>query len=242
MNQRTFIISALPINATLILRLTICAWLAFTTAAPAADNVLTDQEKKDGWILLFDGKNVDKWIAKDQPLPAIQVQDGCINTFKQGAYVNHYDQIFKDFHFTCDFKFEAKCNSGIFIHGTKLGGTNINRGIEIQVFDSFGKEKPDKHDAGALYDLLEPSKNAIKKAGEWNHIEIISKGSSIIIILNNETVINTDFAKWTEASKNPDGTKNKFKWAFKDQKPEGHIGLQDHGHPCWFKNLKVKEL
>ncbi|MEI7729710.1 MAG: DUF1080 domain-containing protein [Verrucomicrobiota bacterium] len=208
----------------------------------AADNELTAQEKQDGWVLLFDGKSVAQWKCKDKPMPEGQAQEGCINTSKQGVYVSHFDRMFTNFHFMCDFRFEAKCNSGIFIHGTDLGGGDIHRGVEIQVFDSFGKAKPDKHDAGAVYDLLEPSKNAIKPAGEWNHIEIISQGSTLRIILNGETVIDTDFAKWTEAGKNPDGTKNKFKWAFKDQKPEGYIGLQDHGHPCWYKNLKVKPL
>lgn len=225
-----------------LVRAVLCLAILAPCCTFAADNQLTDQEKADGWILMFDGKSVDKWMCGEKPMPAAQVQDGCINTFKQGAYVARFDQKFAAFHFACDFKFDAKCNSGIFIRGTKLGGNGIERGLEIQVFDSFGKEKPDKHDAGALYDLLEPSKNAVKKPGEWNHIEIISNGPKIQVILNGEKVVDADMSKWTEANKNPDGTKNKFKWAFKDQNPEGFIGLQDHGHPCSYKNIKVKPL
>ena len=51
-----------------------------------------------------------------------------------------------------------------------------------------------------------------------------------------------DLDKWTEAGKNPDGTENKYKKALKDFPREGLLGFQDHGKPCWFKNVKLKKL
>jgi hypothetical protein len=209
----------------------------------AADNELTDQEKKDGWILMFDGKSVDKWLAGKRPMPAKQVQDGCINVNGQGAYVAHFDQKFTDFHFMCDFKFGPKLNSGIFLHISKPGDGGIGRGFEVQVYDSFGKQKVDFHDCGALYELKAPSKNAVKAPGEWNHIEVVCQGPSVKVQLNGEPIIDADFDQWDKPNLNPDGSKNKFKWAFKDQPREGYIGLQDHDHKdCFYKNLKVKPL
>ena len=64
----------------------------------------------------------------------------------------------------------------------------------------------------------------------------------IYVILNGEQVLNMNLDLWTEAGKNPDGTRNKFKTAYKDMARSGHIGLQYHGHPVWFRNMKVKEL
>jgi hypothetical protein len=48
--------------------------------------------------------------------------------------------------------------------------------------------------------------------------------------------------QWTEAGKNPDGTPNKFKIAYKDMPRRGRIGLQDHGKPVWYRNIRIKPL
>jgi hypothetical protein len=39
-----------------------------------------------------------------------------------------------------------------------------------------------------------------------------------------------------------DGTPHKFDTVFRDHPRRGYIGLQDHGSPCWFKNIKLKPL
>lgn len=210
--------------------------LALTLLA-AGDNELTDQEKKDGWILMFDGKSVDNWAG----LKPANVEDGCINPFKSGYYVLCSKERFGNFVFSCDFKISAGCNSGVFIR-TADPKDPVQTGIEIQVLDSAGKAKPDKHDCGSIYDLVAPTKNTMKPAGEWNHIEITCDKNRIKVVLNGEAVAEMDLDQWTEAGKNPDGSKNKFAKALKDFPREGFIGFQDHGKPCWYKNIKLKKL
>lgn len=205
--------------------------------AVTGDNELSEQEKKDGWTLIFDGKSPEGWVN----LKSANIEDGCINPFKSGNYVTFSREKYGDFVLACDFKLSAKCNSGIFIR-TSDPKDPVQTGIEIQVFDSAGKEKPSKHDCGAIYDLVAPSKNPVKPAGEWNHIEITCDKNRIKVALNGEVVSEMDLDQWTEAGKNPDGSANKFKKALKDFAREGQLGFQDHGQPCWYKNIKLKKL
>jgi len=201
------------------------------------DNELTDQEKKDGWILLFDGKTPEGWTN----LKPANVEDGCINPYKSGNYVTFAKEKYGNFVLACDFKVSKDCNSGIFIR-TGEAKDPVQTGIEIQVLDSAGKEKMSKHDCGAIYDLVAPTKNTMKPVGEWNHIEITCDKNKIKVALNGEAIAEMDLDQWAEAGKSLDGTKNKFAKALKDFPREGLLGFQDHGKPAWFKNIKLKKL
>ena len=60
--------------------------------------------------------------------------------------------------------------------------------------------------------------------------------------VNGKQVIDVNIDHWKEPNKNPDGSKNKFKTALKDLPRSGHFGLQYHGQPVWFRNIKVTPL
>jgi len=143
-----------------------------------------------------------------------------------------------------DFKVLEKGNSGVFIRGADLSNW-IHTTIEIQIHATTDGTKHGQ--CGAVYDCLSPSKDATKKPGEWNHYIITCLDNKIYVNLNGEDIIDMDLDLWTEAGRNPDppdgpGTKNKFRYAYKDMAREGHIGLQYHGNPIWFKNLKIKSF
>ena len=143
-----------------------------------------------------------------------------------------------------DFKVPDKGNSGVFIRTGDLKNW-INTAIEVQIHATTDGTKHGQ--CGAIYDCLSPSKDATKKPGEWNHYVITCLDNKIYINLNGEDIIDMDLNLWTEAGKNPDppagpGTKNKFRYAYKDMAREGHLGFQYHGNPIWFRNLKIKSF
>ena len=132
-------------------------------------------------------------------------------------------------------------NSGIFVRTGNLKEW-LHTAIEIQLLDSYGKNEVNKHDCGAIFDCLEPVKNNVRKPGEWNRFTITCIENKIYVVLNGQKVIEMDLNQWTDAHKNPDGTRNKFNTAYKDMPREGHMGFQYHGHPVWFRNIKIKSL
>jgi len=146
----------------------------------------------------------------------------------------------------CEFKISPKGNSGIFFRTGDMKDP-VQTGIEMQVIDTagyFGEPVPDeytKNVCGAMYDLLEPSVNVEKPAGEWNHVAITCKDNGIEVVMNGVKIIEMDIDIWVTPHKNPDGTDNKFDRAFKDFPLEGHIGFQDHGDPVWYRNVKIRE-
>jgi len=215
---------------------------AFLTSF-AADNQLTNEEKKEGWLLLFDGQTLNGWMTSAGKPSRRPVEQNCINPHKCGHYMMVYTQQWSNFVLSLDFKISKGCNSGIFVRTSSLTprpGKDVGfNGIEVQLLDSTTS---DYYDTGAIYDLSKPSKNAMKPVGEWNHMEVTCNGSIIEVVLNSETVNRIDLDKFTEPNKRPDGTPHKFDTAFKQHPRTGYLGLQDHGADCWFKNIKLRPL
>ncbi len=144
-----------------------------------------------------------------------------------------------DFALDLEFKCAEDTNSGVFIRCADIEKW-LHTGIEVQIQQPVHENR--KHNSGAIFDVLAPTKQTIRPAGAWNHYTIFAKDNQIHVALNGAQVLNMDLDQWTEAHKNPDGTKNKFNTAYKNMPREGHIGLQYHGHPVWFRNLKIKAI
>jgi hypothetical protein len=214
-----------------------------TVSAGAADNALTPEEKAAGWSLIFDGKTLAGWTTSDGKSSKVSVEDGCINPHGCGGYMMIYEKPLADFVLALDFKISPGCNSGIFVRTSPLTprpGKDVGfNGIEVAIDDTAGAGY---HDTGALYDLVKPSRNAMKPAGQWNHAVITCDRNVIAVELNGEAVTRMDLDRWTRPNARPDGSPHKFDVAYKDHPRKGYIGLQDHGKPCWFKNIKLRML
>ncbi len=219
-----------------------CALAACSVKAAAApDNTLTSAEKAAGWTLLFDGKTFNGWGFTEPKTGGWVIENGAMYfTAKGGAYA-YTQKRFGNFEFKTDFKVAEGTNSGVFFRWDKLGDP-VQTGFEMQVLDSAGKTEMSKHDCGALYDAKAPSCNPMKPAGEWNTCSIKCLNSWVVVELNGKTVMSADLNNWDTPHKNPDGTPNKYGAALKDWSRVGHIGFQAHGHPVWYKNVKIRDL
>jgi hypothetical protein len=154
-----------------------------------------------------------------------------------------HQKMWSNFVLSLDFKITKGCNSGVFIRTYPLAprpGKDVGfNGIEVAIDDTT---TADFHDTGAIYDLVKPVKNTMKPVGEWNHMVITSDGPALAVELNGEVVTRTDLDQWTTPNRRPDGSEHKFDVAYRDHPRSGFIGLQDHGSPCWYKNIKIKPI
>ena len=198
-------------------------------------NAVASALNPTGWadLVKTDLSNMDapgnNWAFKDDELD--------LNPLKEGSDLWTKTQ-YKNFVLDLEYKLDEKSNSGVFL---RAGDHNWLPWVEVQVADSYGMPV-DKHSVGGIYDIVAPTVNAVKQAGQWNRMTITADGSSVCVILNGKLVVDINLDDWTEAHKNPDGTKNKFKVAYKDLPRKGYIGLQDHGGEVWYRNIRINEL
>ena len=220
------------------------------------ENTLSKKEKNDGWVLLFNGKDFDGWRqvnGTEMPVnwtiedDAMKVVTGEGKNPGQGSNgdIIYADKKYKDFELSVDWKASKMANSGIFYDVREVPGKPIYYAApEIQVLDNKDAtdNKIDSHLAGSLYDLIAADPKTINPAGEWNTCLVKVKDGKVTISMNGTEVVN--YTHWT-----PEWdamvAKSKFKdfpgWTEGIAK-EGYIGLQDHGYPVWFRNIKIREL
>ena len=199
------------------------------------------QAGQTGWITLFDGSNLNNWEAIGNA--NWRLLEGGIVQADLGNGFLVSKQEFGDFELRAEFWVDTTANSGVFIRTyplTQRLGKDVGfNGIEVAIDDTT---TAGYHDTGAIYDLVKPSKNAMKPPGQWNHLVVTCDGPRIAVELNGETVTRMDLDEWTAPNRRPDGSAHKFDVAYKDHPRSGYIGLQDHGSACWFKNIKIKPL
>ena len=217
--------------------------LSLWSTASAENNELSHDERAAGWVLLFDGKSTEGWLdSKEMAVRADHVKDGTLNPHPCNYMLIHKD-VADNFRLSLDFKISPKCNSGVFIRTFPLKpreGKDVGyNGIEVAIDDTTTHGF---HDTGAIYDLVQPTENAMKPVGEWNHMLITSDRNLITVVINNKQVTHMDLDQWTQPNKRIDGTDHKFDVVYKDHPRKGYIGLQDHGGDVWYRNIKLLKL
>ncbi|QHT71889.1 DUF1080 domain-containing protein [Rhodocytophaga rosea] len=215
------------------------------------DNELTAAEKKAGWKLLFDGKTTKGWhtyLKKGEEIsPKWKVENGTLMLTDGGAGDIVTDEEFGDFELEMEWKIAEGGNSGIMYHvheDPKFKATYAT-GPEVQVLDDARhpdakQGKNGNRVAGSLYDMLPPTTNVTKPAGQFNKVRIVIKDGKAEHYMNSTKVVEypTTGPEWEKMVND-----SKFKgWEGFGKYSKGHIALQDHGNVVTFKNIKIRPL
>jgi hypothetical protein len=193
-------------TATLLLTAVTC-FAAGAALALAADEKKAEPGKP---VVLFNGKDVTSWKVKGKEGPMKWVvgyasmdekspnklvvadkgtgEPQLINPLHSGDL--HTEQKFGDGTFEVEFMIPKGSNSGVYVMGE----------YEVQILDSFGKEKVGPGDMGGLYGNFAPKVNACKKPGEWQKFVIeyqtpkfengkkVSNVKFIKVVLNDQVI------------------------------------------------------
>ena len=219
-------------------------------------NKLSKKEKKAGWILLFNGSDFDgwrrcngtempaNWVIEDDAMKVL-LGEGKKPGQGSGGDILYPGRKYSNIELTIDWKASKMANSGIFYYVREVPRKPIYYAApEIQVLDNKDAtdNKVDSHLAGSLYDIIAADPKTVHPAGEWNTCLIKVKDGNATVSMNGVEVVSYSHwtPEWDEMVQN-----SKFKnfegWTEGISK-EGFIGLQDHGYPVWFRNIKIREL
>ncbi len=217
---------------------------------------LTKAEKASGWKSLFDGATLNGWrgFHSDKVPAGWAVEDGCIKKVpaegemaRASGDLITVDQ-FDNFELSIEWKLAKGSNGGIkYLVSESLPPTGRSGvSFEYQVLDD--ENHPDakagiagNRTAGSLYDLIPASKaKKLNPPGEFNQTRIIVKGNHIEHWLNDVKVV--EFERGSENLKQHIA-ESKFKTTKGfGETAKGHILLQDHHDPVWYRNIKIRTI
>jgi hypothetical protein len=194
-----------------------CAW-----SAVAADD--------DGWIVMFDGKDLDGWKINERP-ESWSVKDGAIvaNGDRSHLFYVGDGKPFKNFEFQGEVQTRKNSNAGIYFHTKYQPEGWPKYGFEAQVNNTYTKD-PIK--TGSLYQVVNVTE-APAPDDVWFPYNIKVEGKHIVVTVNGKKVVDYTEPEGKEAGKD-----------FTRVVDEGTFALQAHdpGSTVMFRNLKVRRL
>ena len=187
---------------------------------------------QDGWVSLFNGKNLDGWKVGANASSfsvvdgAIQVAGPRAHLFYDGPVKNH---MFKNFEYKATVMTKPGANSGLYIHTTYQEDGWPAKGYEVQVNNSHTDWKR----TGSLYDVMDVKETYVKD-NEWYTEYIKVEGKHITVKINDVTVVDYEEA---DVDKRDAGTRNRFL-------ASGTFAIQAHDPKSvvLYKNIMVKPL
>ena len=222
-------------------------------ATTTQHNTLTQAERDAGWMLLFDGRTTNGWRGygrDDFPTGGWIVENGELIGQSSSGDMDGGDIIttaeFTDFELVFDFKVGPEGNSGVFYRVKEHEGVGLWQvAAEYQVLDdpayiAMGTMDMNTHLTGDNYDLHSAAQRVLHPVGEWNTGRIVVSGNHVEHWLNGQKTVefemySDDWEARVAASKF--GVEEHYARA-----PSGSIGLQDHGTPVWYRNMKIRPI
>lgn len=213
--------------------------VAHAEAPREATASLSEEEAKEGFVLLFNGRNLDGWLPENS---GYEVRDGllvCPKGCKQNLF---HSREFSDFVLRFEFRLDRGANNGLAIRAPATGNPTYD-GMEIQIIDddhylevhNYRLQPWQKH--GSIYGVVPATPGALRPPGEWNEQEVRAVGSRITVVLNGRTILDTDLSTVTDTADGKGLEKHPGV-----RRRSGRIGFLGHGDEVAFRNIRIRDL
>jgi hypothetical protein len=189
-------------------------------------------EKITSFVPLFpkdgvpQGWRVGAWNDVSKPAegnPQWMVKDGVLHGSEPRGSWLMSEKEYGDFILEYEFKLGERGNSGCALRAPMKGDPAFD-GMELQMADfRYNTAAKDSELTGGLYRALAPTKQVYKPT-DWNSYHIELRGSRIKVVLNGETVQDTDLSAYGESVKRHDDTPAT---GLKERPRKGHLGFQE---------------
>ncbi len=211
---------------------------AFITAA-LFSALLALAAEEDGFVPLFNGRDLSNWTNVNVAPETFSVRDGIIVSTGVPTGVMRTKRMYENFIAELEWRhMKEGGNAGFFIYSAPVTavGQPFTKGMEIQIIDrdhaqgwatrhgdvfsihgaTFVPDRP--HPQGWMRSL--PSEKRVKPQGEWNHYRVESRDGVVTLAVNGKVV---------------SGGSNCVP-------RKGYICLESEGSECHFRNIRIKEL
>lgn len=182
---------------------------------------------------LFNGQDLSGWVEIGSE-NAWQVRDGILHCTgeKTGYAWLSTDRTYGDFVLEFDWRIEPEGNTGVFLRAPDREGRTSMKGFEVQARDDATDETLEDV-SGAVFRRIPAAGRFSRPVGEWNHFRLTMRGRRLLVELNGKLASDTDLDTVPALEGDP---------PMSAVPNEGYIGLQNHGSPCNFRNVVIREL
>ncbi|MBE2283953.1 MAG: DUF1080 domain-containing protein [Prosthecobacter sp.] len=213
-------------------------------AALSLSLTLANAADEEGFVPMFNGKDLSGWVNANCAPETWSIKDGVIHCTGLPTGALRTEKQYENFILECEWRhLTSGGNSGVFIWGSPISapGVPFLRGIEVQVLDhGYMKHADPKKPRwftthGDVFPIhgatMEPhgdhsgqrsfpSEERSKSSPEWNHYRITGNNGTLTLAVNGKVVSGGDKCFWRK----------------------GYLALESEGAPVEFRNVRIKEL
>jgi hypothetical protein len=210
-------------------------------------NTLTDQERAQGWQLVFDGKTLAGWHVSapaqggGRTGPAQPPQPGQVGTPKPcggaraertpvpagGSHWEVVDGSLTPCGEPTGYLTSDRSYRNVVLSIEFKCGDDTNSGVFVRSPQENGgyevqiwRQQPAGYNTGAIVGTAKTAREYAFKADQWNRYQITADGDHLVVELNGETTLDIHDTRFSE----------------------GHLRLQYQRFPIAFRNIKIRSL
>ena len=229
-------------NVRRALRISILTSILFTTFIYSQDRQ-AHPAHDEGWVSLFNGRDLCGWVPINCAPNTFSVQDNTIVSTGIPTGLLRTERQYENFEIELEWRhLKPGGNAGLFLWGDPVTapGTPFARGMEVQILDngySAGGKNEWYTTHGDVFPVHGasmtptgrisktgqrsfPTEDRCKDSPQWNHYRVVANHGTIRLSVNGKEVT-----------------------VGKDCSPrKGYICLESEGSECHFRNIRIREL